>query len=197
MFSKQSRYHPVPVVVVPGPDGRTVVTKDLRALPEVTGTFTHVLGDGDRLDQLAFLYYGQPLHYWRICDANPEFLSPLALIGQEALVDTSYRVAVADDTSWARVLAVLSATVGVEDATVRHDITLRRAVERLEGEDVTVVTEDLTPSVTVTHNRATIGSEAVADVIEGAGLAVESWSVSGSAGRRIVVPAAAGAQAGS
>ncbi|MCX5001189.1 hypothetical protein OHB05_00910 [Streptomyces sp. NBC_00638] len=197
MFSKQSRYHQVPDAAVSGQDGRTVVAKDLRVLPEVTGTFTHVLGDGDRLDLLASLYYGQPLHYWRICDANPAFLSPLALIGQEALVDTSYQVTAPDDALWARALAALSATTGVEDVTVRLDITLGHAVQRLDGEDVTVVTEHLTPVVTVTHNRATVDSGAIADAIEGAGFTVESWSVSGPAGRRIVVPVAAGGQAGS
>ncbi|MFE5689585.1 hypothetical protein [Streptomyces sp. NPDC056512] len=196
MFSKQSRYHRVPDVAVSGPDGRTVVAKDLRVLPEVTGTFTHVLGDGDRLDQLAFLYYGRPLHYWRICDANPEVLSPFALVGQEVLVDTSYRVTVPDDDSWAGPFATLSAIVGVHDVAVRHDITRGHAVESVEGEDVTVVTEHSTPVVTVTHNRTAVDSGAIADALKGAGLTVESWSTSGSAGRRIVIPVAVGGQAG-
>ncbi|MEU6667880.1 hypothetical protein [Streptomyces sp. NPDC046727] len=197
MFSKRSRYRQVPDVAVSGKDGRTVVAKDLRLLPEVTGTFTHILGDGDRLDQLAFLYYDQPLQYWRICDANPQFLSPLALTGQEALVTTSYQVTVANDDLWARALAALSATVGVENVTVRHDTALEHSVVTLEGEQVTVVTERRTPVVTVTHNRATVDSAAIADAIEGAGLTVETWSVSGPAGRRIVVPVAAGGGAGS
>ena len=39
---------------------------------------------GDRLDQLAYKYYGQPLQWWHICDANPDFLSPLAPLGRGA-----------------------------------------------------------------------------------------------------------------
>jgi nucleoid-associated protein YgaU len=32
---------------------------------------THVVQAGDRLDLLAWRYFGDPLQYWRIVDANP------------------------------------------------------------------------------------------------------------------------------
>ncbi|EPJ37179.1 hypothetical protein STAFG_5786 [Streptomyces afghaniensis 772] len=192
MFSKQSRYHAVPDVAESRRDRRSVVGKDLRLLPDVTGTFTHTIGDGDRLDQLAFQYYGQPLHYWRICDANPEFLSPLALLGQEPLVTTHYTVAVPEDgPSWGQVLATLSAMVGVHGVTVRHDITTKRVVELIEGEEVTVVAEHAVPVVTVMYNRVTVDGDDIAGTIEKSGLTVASRSQTGRTGRQIVIPVAA------
>ncbi|MEU1668411.1 hypothetical protein ABZ547_33495 [Streptomyces sparsogenes] len=197
MFSNQSRYRALPDVAVLRPDGRTVAAKELRLLPEVTGAFTHTLGDGDRLDQLAFLYYGQPLHYWRICDANPEFLSPLALVGQEPVVTTSYTVSVPDDhPPWARVRAALAATVGVEDVAVRQDVTLTSATRHLGDADVSVVAERSAFAVEVTHNEVAVDSDALAEVIGKNGLTVVSRSASGRTGRQIVIPAAARGQVG-
>jgi nucleoid-associated protein YgaU len=43
--------------------------------PRVAGVpaavLTHVVQAGDRLDLLAWRYFGDPLQYWRIVDANP------------------------------------------------------------------------------------------------------------------------------
>ena len=79
MFSKISRYRNLPDV-----DRRRTRAavrsprRTLRLLPDgdrrPSGTRST---QGDRLDQLAYTYYGQPRKWWRICDANPEFLSPL------------------------------------------------------------------------------------------------------------------------
>ncbi len=90
MFTKISRYYKVPDVAVPDAQGRVLASKDLRLLPEVTGTFRHRVQAGDRLDHLAHKYYSQPLQWWHICDANPEFLSPLALLGEEAIVTARF-----------------------------------------------------------------------------------------------------------
>lgn len=196
MFSKQSRYRRLPDVAAVRRDGRRVAAKELRELPDVTGSFTHTVAAGDRLDQLAFVYYGQPLQYWRICDANPEFLSPLALLGQEPLTTTTYAVTVPDPAPpWAEVLAALSALVGVEEATVREDRTLRPAVEPVEGQDVKVVREHTSPVVTVRHNRAIIDGAAIATAIERTRLAITAHSEDERTGRQIVIPGAVQGQA--
>ena len=80
MFSKISRYRKVPIVTAPDALGRLLAATDLRLLPNVSGDFRHTVDAGDRLDQLAYKYYSQPLQWWNICDANPEFLSPLATV---------------------------------------------------------------------------------------------------------------------
>jgi hypothetical protein len=167
MFSKLSRYRRVPDIAVVDSRGRVVAAKDMRPLPTVTGTFTHTVDSGDRLDQLAFTYYGQPLQYWHVCDANPDFLSPFALLGQETLVLTRFPVAVASGTPpWAALLAALTATVGVEQVAVADD------------------------AVSVTYNRTNLDVTAVIDVIRSAGFSVGQPVDSGQLGQPITIPPA-------
>ncbi|MEU0793487.1 hypothetical protein ABZ342_25730 [Amycolatopsis sp. NPDC005961] len=166
MFGKLSRYRLVPDIAVVDARGRVVAAKDFRPLPEVTGTFTHTVDSGDRLDQLAFTFYGQPSQYWHVCDANPDFLSPLALLGQEPLVTTRFPVTAAGTPPWAALRAALSGTVGV---------------------DAVIVTGD---TIEVTYNRTDLDVTAVIDVIKAAGFAVGFPADSGRLGRQIVIPPA-------
>lgn len=80
MFSKRSRYYRLNDTAHPDRNGIERNCKALRKLPDVGGRFLHTLEAGDRLDHLAHKYYQQSLHWWRICDANPEFATPLALL---------------------------------------------------------------------------------------------------------------------
>ena len=41
--------------------------------------------DGDRLDRLAYRFYGSSLEWWRILDANPEVLNPSQIAPGTAL----------------------------------------------------------------------------------------------------------------
>src|SRR5713101_3985722 len=93
MFSRISRYRKLPDVVVDDARRPTVASKVLRLLPDVTGTFKHTVEEADRLDHLAFSYYQQPRKWWRISDANPEFLSPLDLLGQGPVRTVRYPLA--------------------------------------------------------------------------------------------------------
>jgi hypothetical protein len=193
VFSKLSRYRRVPDVTVPDAHGRVVFAKDIRPLPEVTGTYTHTVEAGDRLDQLAWTYYGQPLQYWRICDANPEFLSPLALVGQEPLSTTRFPVtAPAGDPPWAAVLAAVSARIGVEAVSVVEDVTLVPERQTVAGQPVIVTVERFARAVVVAYNRVTVDAIALAAVISGAGFTVGPPVEVEQVGRPIVVPVAVG-----
>lgn len=204
MFSEQSRYWAVPDVALARSDGRVVTAKGLRPLPEVTGTFTHTLAAGDRLDQLAYRYYGRPLDYWRICDANPQFLSPLALTGQEAVCTTRFPVtAPAGQQEWSELLAAVSGTVGVEQVTLvdevaPHSATVTGASSGGPGVPGTAgrtgaraVDECRSWALLVTHNRVTIGADALRLVIAGKGFTAGEPSTAGQLGRPIVIPVAA------
>src|SRR5262252_9662649 len=114
MFSKISRYRKLPDVTSPDAQGRTLSAKSLRLLPDVTGTFVHTINAGDRLDQLAYKYYSQPLQWWNICDGNPEFLSPLSLLGGDAVVTTSFPVTASDPPPWAALFNALRDVLGIE-----------------------------------------------------------------------------------
>jgi len=82
MAPRGSRYAGLGDVVDATLRDRPVIGTPLRLVPRVSGSYEHTVLDGDRLDRLATTYYGSPTRWWRICDANPEFLSPLELIGR-------------------------------------------------------------------------------------------------------------------
>ena len=193
VFGKLSRYRQVPDVTAPDARGRQVSAKDVRALPEVAGTFTHTIQEGDRLDQLAWTYYGQPLQFWRICDANPEFLSPLALIGQEPLATTRFPITgPPGEPVWSAALAALAEQVGVDGVVVEDGVTLGQERRTVDGQDVTMTAERHTRALLVTYNRVNVDPIVLAAVIKGAGLQVGTFSDSGQVGRPIIVPIAPG-----
>ncbi len=72
-FAPGSRYHGIPTAQVVLPDGRTVVYVQRRFLPppeHFAPLQTVTVAAGDRLDNLAARYFGDPLLAWRIADAN-------------------------------------------------------------------------------------------------------------------------------
>jgi hypothetical protein len=70
MFSSRSRYASVPDAVYTDPSGRQINYELLRITPDTTALQQHTLAQGDRLDVLAFQFYGDPEQFWRICDGN-------------------------------------------------------------------------------------------------------------------------------
>jgi hypothetical protein len=70
-----SRYASTPVVDV---DGTRALGR--RAIPPAPGVLEHVVMDGERLDQLAARFYGDPTRSWLLLDANPGELNPFALL---------------------------------------------------------------------------------------------------------------------
>ncbi len=119
VFSRLSRYRDLPDVVVPDARGRAVESKSLRLLPDAEGALLHTVEEGDRLDHLAHRYFGQPRSWWHIVDANPEFLSPRALLGNEPGTVVEIPVEWKGATSpWSGLLRALLGTLGVETAAM-------------------------------------------------------------------------------
>lgn len=177
---KTSRYRAEPSVTGPDAHGRVTLARDGRMLPATAGTFRHVVSDGDRVDQLAEKYYGEPLAWWQICDANPQFLSPWALLGQEPVVTARFTVTPRDPDSsealWSILFARLSALPGVEGVVLDDD----------PGADPA----DLRHHLVVTYNRLTRPARSLADAIIECGLAVEDAAVTSRLGKQIVIPPA-------
>jgi nucleoid-associated protein YgaU len=68
-----SRYYGAAIEDLTFPDGTDVKYLDRRIIPQpsvYTATTTYVVSDGDRLDNLAQKFLGDPTLYWMICDAN-------------------------------------------------------------------------------------------------------------------------------
>jgi hypothetical protein len=168
MFSKISRYRRQPDEVTVDVNGRRLESKSLRLLPEVAGTFLHTVEDVDRLDHLAYKYYKQPRKWWRICDANPEFMSPQALLGKDAIVTQRFPLTFSGTGSapWAVLLAGISGLVGVEDIRLADDEA----------------------SVVVTYNQMSIRAADLAGALEAAGFTVQQPQSIGRTGKQIVIP---------
>jgi hypothetical protein len=77
MFDPTSRYYTIETVkmTVTDRDGqaRVIAYKRRRFIPSLEGTVTiveHFVAEGDRLDNITARYLGDPIQFWRVCDAN-------------------------------------------------------------------------------------------------------------------------------
>jgi nucleoid-associated protein YgaU len=73
LFAPTSRFHGIAAAQLTLPDGTTIAYLRRRFVPPPENFALlqeHVVAAGDRLDNLAARYLGDPLQYWRICDAN-------------------------------------------------------------------------------------------------------------------------------
>ena len=73
LFPPTSRYHGIGTAVLTTPEGRPIVYLRRRfiAPPENFALLQeHTVCQGDRVDNLAAQYLGDPELYWRLCDAN-------------------------------------------------------------------------------------------------------------------------------
>ena len=81
-FSPDSRHHGLLTAQTTLSNGRTVVFVTRRFLPRPENfaqLATATIVAGDRLDNLAARYLGDPEQYWKLCDANGA-LRPDALV---------------------------------------------------------------------------------------------------------------------
>lgn len=70
MFTRGSRYEPVPDAEHEAGDGRVIRHKRIRFLPSPAGSGRYTVEDGDRPDLAAWRIAQDPEAYWRLCDAN-------------------------------------------------------------------------------------------------------------------------------
>ncbi len=73
LFTSTSRYYGLPVETFDLPDGTTIsyLTRRFVPAPERFQTLQqHQVGQGERLDNIAAKYLGDPTLFWQICDAN-------------------------------------------------------------------------------------------------------------------------------
>jgi hypothetical protein len=190
MAARISRYNKLPEEVVVDADGRSRKSTSLRLLPEVSGIFEHTVHDGDRLDHLAFKYYREPRKWWRICDADPHFLSPLALLGSEVIVTMRFPLTLAAGVQppWSQLLALLQGAVGIEDVQCREEVTLTPRQQMVEEEEITFYEERIDRSVQVAFNRVNISAAEVSALIAATAFTVGQPEGIGRVGKKIIIP---------
>ncbi|TAH49038.1 MAG: LysM domain-containing protein [Chloroflexota bacterium] len=72
-FAPTSRYHGIKTATLESPDGTVIVYVRRRFLPQFDRLVLvqeYQVKQGDRLDNLAAQFIGDPEQFWRICDAN-------------------------------------------------------------------------------------------------------------------------------
>jgi hypothetical protein len=72
-FAPGSRYHGLDTAQWTRPDGAEVTYVRRRIVPPAENFVSmsrHRVAEGDRVDNLADRYFGDPEQYWRLCDAN-------------------------------------------------------------------------------------------------------------------------------
>ena len=189
MFARISRYHKLPDGVTTDSTGRTLVSKTLRLLPPVSGTFRHTVEDADRLDHLAYKYYQQPQKWWRLSDANPEFLSPQALLGKEPIVTDRFPVTFdGAQPPWAALVGLLTRQIGVEEVKVTEEIQITPRAKTVGGQSVTFYVEQFERAVLVTYNQLNMSDRDLAGILTASGFAVQPPQRLGRVGRHIIIP---------
>src|SRR6478672_9224167 len=72
-FPANSRYNTTPLASLTTPDGTEVKYLRRRFVPPPENFALlqeHTVTEGERLDQIAAKYLGDPEQFWRLCDAN-------------------------------------------------------------------------------------------------------------------------------
>jgi hypothetical protein len=73
LFAPTSRYFGLPTATLQTRDGRTVIYLTRRFVPSADQFVLlqlHNVVQGERLDNIAAQYLGDPEAFWRLCDAN-------------------------------------------------------------------------------------------------------------------------------
>ncbi len=73
LFPPTSRYYTIETAQMEDASGKTVIYLKRRFIPQpdrFAQVGEHIVKDGDRTDNLAAQYQGDPEQFWQMCDAN-------------------------------------------------------------------------------------------------------------------------------
>ena len=167
MFFKGSRYKDLPKISSTNAKGQTARSKTLRWIPDTPGTFLHKLNQTDRLDLLAYKYYGNPKKWWLICDANPDFALPTDLLDRNPIVREIFDLEPpAGDNKWPILIRALKELRGMRE----------------------VHTDIFQATLDVTYNRKELEREDIMDVITDQGFTVKTILKRERIGQKITIP---------
>ncbi|MHC4117210.1 MAG: hypothetical protein ACYSWO_06850, partial [Planctomycetota bacterium] len=128
--------------------------------------------------------------WWRICDANPEFMSPRALFGKESIVTYRFDLTWDDEAGpppWADLRSQLIEKVGVLDVKIVEDVQPVQDVQMIDGKQVTVYVESYRRSATVVYNQMNVSPKDLADVMAAVGFDMAQPVKIGRLGKNIII----------
>lgn len=190
MFFKKSRYLKLPDNIVTDADGNSFISKELRRLPEPAGTFIHTIEEKDRLDHLAYKYYNRPDRWWRICDANPEFMSPQELLGKMPFVTVSITLYwhEAQAPAWSILLNSLNGIAGIGEVIIEDEIRLVEREIASEEDNKIYIGEHPHRAVIITYNHMNSDLKTIFKLIANAGFTAGDNCEIGRTGKKIIIP---------
>ena len=167
MFFKGSRYKDLPEISTTDAEGQTAGSKTLRWIPDTLGTFSHTVNQTDRLDLLAYKYYGEPRKWWLICDANPDFALPTDLLDRNPIAQEIVNLEPPEgDNKWPILIRALKELSGMRE--VQADI--------------------FQSTLEVTYNQKELDREDITNVITSQGFTVKTISKKERIGQKITIP---------
>lgn len=167
MFFKGSRYKDLPEISATDAEGQTAGSKTLRWIPDTPSTFLHTVNQTDRLDLLAYKYYGNPKKWWLICDANPDFALPTDLLDRNPIMQEIFDLEPPEgDNEWPILIRALKALRGMRE----------------------VQTDIFQATLNVTYNQKELDRAGITNVITAQGFTVKTISKKERIGQKITIP---------
>lgn len=167
MIFKGSRYKDLSEISTTDAEGQTAGSKTLRWIPDTPGTFSHTVNQTDRLDLLAYKYYGNPKKWWLICDANPDFALPTDLLGRNPIVQEIFDLEAPDgENRWPILIRALKELSGMRE----------------------VQTDIFQSTLEVTYNQKELDREDITNVITSQGFTVKTILKEERIGQKITIP---------
>lgn len=97
--------------------------------PPLDWPFRHRVREGERLDLLAFKYYGEPTKWWQIADANPQEAFPLDLLDRTPVIKERFVLRCLDFETRFRNLVLALAVFGPVSTLVETSFEGSKPVE--------------------------------------------------------------------
>lgn len=167
MFFKGSRYKDQPEISTTNAEGKTARSDTLRWIPDTPGTFLHMVNQTDRVDLLAYKYYGNPKKWWLICDANPDSVLPTDMLNGHPIRQEVFNLEFpSGENKWSILIRALKELKGMRE----------------------VQTDIFQASLHVVYNRIELDREDIMNVITSQGFVVKTISKKERIGQKIIIP---------
>lgn len=147
--------------------GKIARSEMLRWIPDTPGTFLHTVNQIDRLDLLAYKYYGNPKKWWLICDANPDSALPTDMLNGHPIRQEIFNLEFpSGESKWPILIRTLKELKGMRE----------------------VQTDIFQASLYVAYNRIELDRDVIKNVINSQGFEIKAISKKERIGQKIIIP---------
>ena len=191
MFGKNSRYYKFDDVLNVDAKGREMLSKPLRLTPSLSAEAYHVIDETDRIDLIAYKYFRKSKKWWRVCDANTDYLSPRQLLGKEPMTVTRFPLLGVENIKqfpWAQLINLVNNEVGVYRVERYEQSRLQETQQNVGGEIISLWSEQFERAVDISYNRENLSADDLASTLTASGFAVAAPVELRRVGSEIAIP---------